>query len=92
MSFNCNDEWESYCSDTFDLTINDVNKFHSSVINNTSNTFPKSSQIYISTTTKISYLSNKSYPRIKPTNFIFTNGSGVIERRNNNFKKFINLI
>ena len=85
MSFNCNDEWESYCSDTFDLTINDVNKFHSSVINNTSNTFPKSSQIYISTTTKISYLSNSidifdvfwKIPIISYT----TLGEGVIKKQ-----------
>lgn len=58
MSFNCNDEWDSYCSDTFDLTDCQVNKTHSSEVIDKSMTFPKCSQIYISTTTKISYLSN----------------------------------
>lgn len=57
MSFNCNDEWESYCSDTFELTAHEVANYHSSEVNDTLITFPKCSQIYISTTTKISYLS-----------------------------------
>ena len=58
MSFNCNEEWESYCTDTFELQQVQSDKIHPPEINDKSMTFPKCSQIYISTTTKISYLSN----------------------------------
>lgn len=57
MTFNCNDEWDSFCSDSFDITSNETNKKHLDTINESTTTFPKCSQIYISTTTKISYLS-----------------------------------
>tara|TARA_A100001015_G_scaffold166487_1_gene185059 strand:+ start:1293 stop:2318 length:1026 start_codon:yes stop_codon:yes gene_type:complete len=57
MTFNCNDEWESFCTDSFDITTCELNKKQFYPINESTNTFPKCSQIYISTTTKISYLS-----------------------------------
>ena len=57
MSFNCNDEWESYCTDTFNITNSEIKKQQYLSTNSSDVTFPKCSQIYISTTTKISYLS-----------------------------------
>ena len=56
MTFDCNDEWESFCTDSFDITTCELNKKQFDPINESTNTFPKCSQIYISTTTKISYL------------------------------------
>lgn len=57
MSFDCNYDWESYCSDNL-FSNNDTTR---NVCDNSPITddkiFPKCSNLYISTTTKISYLS-----------------------------------
>ena len=57
MTFNCNDEWESFCTDSFDITNIEIKKKNIVSKDDSEGTIPKCSQIYISTTTKISYLS-----------------------------------
>tara|TARA_Y100000816_G_C26101890_1_gene584267 strand:+ start:704 stop:1729 length:1026 start_codon:yes stop_codon:yes gene_type:complete len=58
MLINCNDEWESFCiNGTTDIGINNTTETKT-IFNHTDINVPKSSKLYISTTTKISYLSS----------------------------------
>jgi len=84
MDYNCDDAWDSFCSNSACQMLNfDNNSSNEKVLLNSK--IPKCSELYISTTTKISYLSslidiNKCFWQIPIIPFT-TTSVGVIKKQ-----------